>query len=79
MLKKVITVLVIVVALGALIPTLWPMFTDTDTQIQALNGTDTATGFLQTSWPIALLIIGLAIGIGVLFYALKKFGIMGNR
>lgn len=77
MTKKVVSVILLVVVLGALIPALWPSMQATDTDIQALNATagDIATPFLQTIWPIVLLVIGIGIAAGLVFFALRKFGV----
>lgn len=68
----------VLVVLGALIPILWPLMDTTNTDIQAMNGTSTITTFLQTMWPIVLLIIGIGICAGLVFFALRKFGVIGK-
>ena len=79
MTKKIVGVILLVVVLGAIIPALWPTMTSTDTDIQALNATgSTATSFLQTIWPIVLLVIGIGVAAGLVFYALRKFGVLGG-
>lgn len=65
------------VIFGALVPVLFPMITDSDTAIQALTGTDDGTVMLQTLWPILLIVCGIGIAVGVVYYALKKFRVMG--
>lgn len=67
-----------VVIFGALIPVLFPLITDSDTAIQALTGTDDGTVMLQTLWPILLVVSGVGIAVGVIYYALRKFGVMGK-
>ena len=78
MTKKIVGVILLVVVLGAIIPALWPTMTNTDSDIQALNSTGAATTFLQTIWPIVLLVIGIGIAAGLVFYALRKFGVLGG-
>ena len=78
MIKKVIGVVLVVVVLGALLPVLWPMLVDTDTAIQGLEGGG-ITDFLQAMWPIALIIIGIGIAAGLIFYALRSFGVIGGN
>jgi len=73
-----LTVLAIVI-LGVLIPALWPMMLDSTTQINAINGTDTATTFLKVGWPIAILVIGIGIVVAVIFFALRQFGVIGGK
>lgn len=74
--KGLITGVIAIVILGALIPVLFPLITDSDTAIQALTGTDDGTVMLQTIWPILLVICGIGIPVGVLFFALRKFEII---
>lgn len=77
MVKKVIGVILIVVVLGALLPVLWPMMVGTDADIQAMEGGG-ITDFLQAMWPVALIIVGIGIAAGLIFYALRQFGVMGG-
>lgn len=80
MLKKVIMVIMVVVVLGAALPILIPMATDTTTDIAAIQGIpgdDPAVDLLVELWPIMLLIIILGIAAGVIFYGLKHFGVIG--
>lgn len=65
------------VIFGALIPVLFPLITASDTDIQALTGTDDGTVMLQTLWPILLIVCGVGIAVGVIYYALKRFRVMG--
>ena len=82
MLKKVLGVVLVVVVLGALLPVLLPLFFDTATDIEtvASNATYAAYGapVLGTMWPIMLTIIILGVAAGVIFYALRKFGVIGG-
>lgn len=79
MTKKVVSVILLVVVLGAIIPALWPTMTATTDDIAALNATgSTATSFLQTIWPIVLLVIGIGVAAGLVFYALRRFGVLGG-
>lgn len=70
--KKVISIMVVIIAVGAALPVLWSTMVGTDTAIQALTETDDATTMLQALYPIALTLAGIAIVIGILFYAWKK-------
>lgn len=78
MIKQVLGVVMLIIVLGALIPVLWPMMEATDTDIQALTQTGPITVFLQTMWPIVLLVIGIGVAAGLVFYSLKKFGVIGR-
>lgn len=77
MIKKVVYIVLMFVVLGALVPVLWPLFVGTDTDVQAMTETDDATVFLQTLWPIILIVVGLGFVAGLVFYALRKFKVMG--
>lgn len=72
-LKAIVGTVVAVVILGTAIPVLWPLIADSDTDIQAMNGTDDGTAFIQTFWPIAILIGGIGLAVGVVYLIMKKF------
>lgn len=75
-LMALIGVVVTILILGTVIPILWPLASATTTNITAMSGTDTGTTMIKTFWPIALLLIGVGIGVAVIVYALKEFGIL---
>lgn len=77
--KNLIAAVIGIVVLGALIPVLFPLITDSDTAIQALTGTDDGTVMLQTLWPVLLVICGVGVPVGVLYFALRKFGLFGGK
>lgn len=75
----IVIIALVLIVLGALIPVLWPMLQDTQTDIDALNATgSTSTAFLQNMWPIVLLVVGLGIVVALILYALKRFGVLGG-
>lgn len=74
--RNIVYLILTVVVIGMLLPVIFPMMTDTDTDIQAMTGTDDATVFLQTTWPIVLLVIGVVIALGVIMWAVNKLGLM---
>lgn len=76
MVKGVVSVIIVVVVLGALISALWDTMLGSDTAIQALTDTGTATTMLQDMWPIALIVVGVGIAAGIVFYALRKFKVI---
>jgi len=73
-----LTVLAVVI-LGVMLPALWPMLLDSITNINAIEGSDTATAFLKVGWPIAILVIGVGVVAGLIFYALRQFGVIGGK
>lgn len=80
MIKKVIGIVLMVVVLGALLPVLWPMVEDTAADVSGnLSGTGPGGTFIATMWPIVLLIVGIGVAAGLIFYALKRFGGIGSR
>jgi hypothetical protein len=74
--KEGVSVIMGVVILGALVVALWPTFVGTDTDVQALVGTDAGTEFLQVVWPIVLIAVGIGLGAGVVFWVLRKFDLV---
>ena len=78
MAKKLIMVAVTMVVMGILVPVFWPMILDTNDAIQAIEGADAATAFLKAVWPIGVLVVGIGIAVGLIMYALRKFGVIGK-
>lgn len=76
MIKQILTVLLVVIVLGALLPILLPMFFDTTADIAATNTTAAEMDVLESLWPIALMIIVIGIAAGIIFYALRKFEVI---
>ena len=77
-LGAIIIVAVTLVVLGAAIPVLWPMMQETEADIAALNesaGATAATNFLESMWPIVILIVGLGIVVALIWFGLRRFGL----
>lgn len=74
----IIMTIMAIVVVGVLLPALWPMMQESSTNIAAINGTDTATGFLKTGWPIAIFLVGVGIVIALIYFALRQFGVIGG-
>lgn len=72
----VISVTIGIVVIGALVVALWPTITGTNTSIQALTQTDAGTTTMKAIWPIALIVIGVGIGAGLIIWAARHFGLM---
>lgn len=72
-LKAIIGVTVTVVVLGTAVPVLWPLFAGSDTDIQAMTETDSGTVFIQTFWPILILIGGIGLVVGIVYMVMKRF------
>lgn len=75
-LKTVLMLVIMGLVIGNVIAAVWSDYVGTDTAIQALTETDDATVFLQTGWPLYLLIIGIVIVAGLLMYAVRKAGLV---
>ena len=69
-------VVVVLVVMTRAIPVLWPLAANS-TAIDAMTGTDAGTTTVQAFWPIILLLVGLGLAIGLIVFALRKFGLMG--
>jgi hypothetical protein len=78
MIKKVLGVAVTLVVMGALVPVLWPLIIASNTNIQNIAGSDSATAFLKALWPVLLIIVALGVAGGLVFYVLRKFGVIGK-
>ena len=76
--KRIISALLVIAVLGYVLPALWPLMQDTTDAITGLSG-GTETDILKAIWPIALIIIGIGIAAGVIFFALKQFGVIGRK
>lgn len=65
-----------VVVLAKVAIALWPTFVGTNTDVAALTQTDAGTETLQAIWPIVIVVVGIGIAAGAIFWALRKFGVM---
>ena len=79
LLISIIGVVVVLIVLGASVPILWPLATTYSANITSMTGTDAGTTTMQAIWPVALLVIGLGLGVGLIVFALKKFGLMSGK
>lgn len=66
-------VLLLIIVIGTIVPVIWPMFVATDTDVQAMTETDDATVTLQSLYPIMLVVVGILIAAGLVFYGLRQF------
>ena len=78
MIQKLIGILLVVVVIGALIPVLLPLLFDTIGDIDAITHVDGGSGLtlLQTLWPIVVMVIIIGIAAGLIFFALRRFGVV---
>lgn len=67
---------VMIIVLARAIPVLWPLATSASGNITAMTGTDAGTTTIQAFWPVILLLIGLGMAVGLIVWALKKFGVL---
>lgn len=79
LLTGLILTVVVLIVLGTAIPALWPTAANTTNSINAMAGTDSGTAMIKAFWPIALLVIGLGLAVGVIIYGLNKFGLFGGE
>lgn len=65
-----------IVVLAKVAVAMWPTFVGTGTDVAALTQTDAGTETLQAIWPIVIVVVGIGIAAGAIFWALRKFGVM---
>ena len=74
-----IGIVVVLIVIGTAFPILWPMVTGAVTDnITAMTGTDAGTTTFISFWPVVLLVVGLGIAVGIVVFALRKFGLLGG-
>lgn len=73
-----VAVVVVIIVLANAIPVLWPLATGASGNITAMTGTDAGTTTIQAFWPIILLLVGLGVAVGLIVYALRRFGLLGG-
>ena len=78
LLASLIIVVVVLIVLGTAIPVLWPLASATSVGIGNMTGTDAGTTTIQAFWPVILLVVGMGIAVGLIFYGLHKFGLIGK-
>ena len=78
MIKKVLMVILVAVVVAALLPVLLPLLFDSIGDIDAISHEDAGAelSLLQTLWPIVVMIIIIGIAAGLVFYALRHFGVV---
>lgn len=69
----------VLIVIATAFPILWPIVTSAGGNITAMAGTDAGTTTVQSFWPIVLLLVGLGIAVGLIVYAMKKFGLFAGR
>ena len=78
LLISLIGIIVVLLVLGSAVPVLWPMAAATADNISAMTGTDAGTTTIQAFWPVILLVVGLGMAVGLIVFALRKFGLLGG-
>lgn len=78
-LYSVIGVAVTIIVLAYAIPVIWPIASTASENITGMTGTDEGTQMMVAFWPVVLMVVGIGIAVGVIVYALKKFGVLGNE
>lgn len=71
-LKTIISIVIGVVVLSVAIPVLWPMIQGSGTAIAAMTPTGAGTSFIQSFWPLLIIIAAIAIGVGILYFIVKQ-------
>ena len=78
MIKKVLGVILIAVVVAALVPVLLPLLFDSIGDIEDITHEDAGAelDLLQTLWPIVVMIVIIGIAAGLVFFALRRFGVI---
>ena len=78
MIKRVLGVILIAVVIAALLPVLLPLLFDSIGDIDAITHEDAGAelSLLKTLWPIVVMIVIIGIAAGLVFFALKRFGVI---
>ena len=76
LISGIIVAVILVSILGSVVVAMWPTLLGSNTGIQALTQTDAGTTTLKGVWPIVLVIVGAGVGVGVILFCLKQFGLM---
>ena len=77
MASVVVSLVVGIVVIGILITNLWPVITTTAAaNVSGLTGTDAGTTFLVAFWPVVLVMAGIAVGVGVVYWILRETNVM---
>jgi len=78
MIQKLLGVLIVLVVVGALLPVLLPLIFDTIGDMDAIEHESAGTelGMLKTLWPITIMVLIIGIAGGLIFFALKQFGVI---
>lgn len=74
-----ILVCVVLIVIAYSFPVLWPIVTTAGANITGMSGSDAGTTTMQAFWPVVLLMVGLGIAVGLVLFALKKFGLFAGR
>ena len=69
-------VCIVLIVIAYSFPVLWPMVTTAGENITGMSGTDAGTTTFQAFWPMVLLFVGLGVAIGLVIFAVKKFGLL---
>lgn len=74
----IISVVIVIIVIAYAWPVLWPIATTAGDNISAMTGTDAGTTTVQSFWDVVLLLVGLGVAVGLVVFALKKFGVLGG-
>ncbi len=77
-LYSLITVSIVLIVIAYAFPILWPIVITATVQVDNMTGTDVGTTTFQAFWPIVLLLVGLGVAVGLIVYAVKRFGLLSG-
>ena len=75
--KAIVEVVLGLIVLGTLLYSLWPLtYNITSNMTASVNGTDAGSVTIRALWPVALIIGGLSLVIGIIMYILDRAGLV---
>ena len=75
MLTGLLGILVIVVVMSVAVPVIWPLIAGSTGNITAMTDTSAGTDIIKAFWPIAIILVGIGVGTGLIMFAVKKMGL----
>lgn len=78
LLGAIIVVCVVLIVIARAFPVIWPIVTAAGANITAMSGDDAGTTTIIAFWPLVLMLVGLGVGVGLIIFAVKNFGLLKN-
>lgn len=75
LLSGLLGVVIIMLVMSYAVPVLWPLVVTASANVTAMSGSDGGTTIMKALWPVALLMVGLGVGIGLIIFALRQLDV----